>query len=506
MSFSLDKTDWFVDPTTSTDYNLVQPLIDGVATFVEIDVQFAGLSSGDFCFYAAWEITPTFHLTVNGTHDISTRFIDASNAGAKVRVLLFQNWSTVWDGHQALRQAFQAATTPPEILLDTKHQSFGSHHQKFCIFGKKNPASSTYRLTAFCGGIDPAKDRFDDQQHRPTDSIDNHLGWHDVHSQIEGPAAEQLLQTFIERWNDHAHPLEATKYHSVTTAIDPITVELPVLQQNSQQVEVLHTYSCLPSNITGHVHPVEEWGYSFAGAGGIQTIKQAYLKAIARAEKYIYIENQYFAEMEIIWALRERLSHGVTVIAVTPYFMNQGYDLLRLDAWKLLKSFSNFYLCDIRHPDAGYCSDVNSIPYPDSNYCEPIYVHVKLMIVDDIYSLIGSANLNARSMELDSELAIGILDSQSEIDDVLQLPICAFARNLRIALFEEHLQVSWQPSPANRSIDFGLSTFISSINDPVGGISLSPSRIFRHDPEKVWYTSAKRLMVGTTEKVPECRF
>ena len=36
----------------------------------------------------------------------------------------------------------------------------------------------------------------------------------------------------------------------------------------------------------------------------------------------------------------------------------------------------------------------------------PVYIHSKLMIVDDVFTTLGSANINTRSMQVDSELNI----------------------------------------------------------------------------------------------------
>jgi hypothetical protein len=56
-----------------------------------------------------------------------------------------------------------------------------------------------------------------------------------------------------------------------------------------------------------------------------------------------------------------------------------------------------------------------------------VYVHSKLMIVDDELVLIGSANVGQRSMTYDSELQIGVVDSAG-----------TFARALRMAIWQEH--------------------------------------------------------------------
>lgn len=74
---------------------------------------------------------------------------------------------------------------------------------------------------------------------------------------------------------------------------------------------------------------------------------------------------------------------------------------------------------------------------------ELVYVHSKLMIVDDEKVLIGSANINDRSLlgSRDSEIAIVIEDEQiCEIKVGAQKvrKVRKFAHNLRVELFMEH--------------------------------------------------------------------
>lgn len=507
MSLSLDKNDWFVNPGDSTDNNLVTPLIDGVALFSEISTYLDNLVQYDFCFFAAWEITPDFRLTQGAADSITDKFVRASDVGAYIRILLFANWDAKWDAHMDLKkQVEERPQQPIQLLMDRIHHGYGSHHQKFCIFGKKDPNNLEYTMTAFCGGIDPANQRFDDTTHRPTgDSIAYHVGWHDVHAKIEGPASEQLLKTFLDRWNDRDLPATSEKYHTDIDEIGDLPPKLPALQGNTHQVEVLHTYPCTATNLLG-----QHLGYTFATNNGIQTIRQAYIKAISQAQHYIYIENQYFSETQIVQALRDRLDNSdVKVIVVTPYYMDAGYDNLRLDLWNEFKqspNFANFHLCDLRHPGAGY--DPHAILYPDYLYREPIYVHVKLMIIDDVYALIGSANLNNRSMELDSELAIAVLDTQTEEDQNLGDSVCKFARDLRISLFREHFQLpNWGTTANERSIDYGISEFVAKINDPVGGVTVTPpSRVYKHNPENILISPGRRNLLKVAEKSAKCQF
>lgn len=74
---------------------------------------------------------------------------------------------------------------------------------------------------------------------------------------------------------------------------------------------------------------------------------------------------------------------------------------------------------------------------------EQIYVHSKLMIVDDRYALLGSANINDRSLlgDRDSELGVLILDTKQDSRDVLDdgrpRLVRNFAHHLRVAVWEK---------------------------------------------------------------------
>lgn len=81
---------------------------------------------------------------------------------------------------------------------------------------------------------------------------------------------------------------------------------------------------------------------------------------------------------------------------------------------------------------------LNEVPYT-----EMIYVHSKIMIVDDEVALIGSANINDRSLKgsRDSEIAVIIRDNckvPSKMDGKIFLA-ANFAQSLRIRLLKEHL-------------------------------------------------------------------
>jgi phosphatidylserine/phosphatidylglycerophosphate/cardiolipin synthase-like enzyme len=76
----------------------------------------------------------------------------------------------------------------------------------------------------------------------------------------------------------------------------------------------------------------------------------------------------------------------------------------------------------------------------------PVYVHAKLCVVDDVWALVGSANLNVRSWTHDSELAVAVFDDERDprtpadpggLGDGAR----RFARGLRLQLMREHLDL-----------------------------------------------------------------
>ena len=75
---------------------------------------------------------------------------------------------------------------------------------------------------------------------------------------------------------------------------------------------------------------------------------------------------------------------------------------------------------------------------------KPIYVHSKLIIIDDRYLAIGSANVDARRMHIETELTLGIVDGDT-VDGTLhqnKTKLCRFAVELRQKLWKEHLGIS----------------------------------------------------------------
>jgi phosphatidylserine/phosphatidylglycerophosphate/cardiolipin synthase-like enzyme len=192
---------------------------------------------------------------------------------------------------------------------------------------------------------------------------------------VDTGAARALQSLASNRWRDATgHKLPGV--HS-TPDIDPWPVSLPVMFRD---VEV-----ALARTVPGG-----------AGRLAAREVEALYLDMIAAARRYIYIENQYFTAKKLGEALAERLAEplGPEIIVVS-----------RLDStgWleaPTMEALRTVLLHKLRDADA---YGRFSAWYPDSPGQPSCDVHSKLMIVDDEWLRVGSANFANRSMGLDTE-------------------------------------------------------------------------------------------------------
>lgn len=301
--------------------------------------------------------------------------------------------------------------------IDKRYPLRGSNHQKFTVF------RSSHSACAILGSADIARTRWDSSDHLAIDP-DRHptLGeqTHELAVNIEGPAVADIEKTFHERWNDSGRSAWCPHPKSAITISS-----LPQSSKTSgtHSVQVLRTYGMTSDLI----------GYSWSPIGEF-TVWASYLKAIKAASSFIYIEDQYFLpfswpsgdrsygpslETDIIYQLGEAMKRGVTVLVTTS---SKG-----MAFWypyqKYQRDIGLNYLLSIRA--AGSRGDVITA----SLECDgsDVYVHSKLMIVDDEFVSIGSANIALRSMSTDSELQIAIVDEENTL-----------ARDLRARIWAQH--------------------------------------------------------------------
>ena len=173
---------------------------------------------------------------------------------------------------------------------------------------------------------------------------------------------------------------------------------------------------------------------------GERSIALAYAKALSRAQRLVYVEDQYLWSMDVarIFAAALRRAPRLQLVAVVPRYPDVEKRLY-LEAARLGHGEA---LAMVR--EAG--GDRVQVLDVENHQGRPVYVHAKLCVVDDVWALVGSANLNVRSWTHDSELAVAVYDDERDprtpadpggLGDGAR----RFARGLRLQLMREHLDL-----------------------------------------------------------------
>ena len=404
------------------DDNLVTPLVDGVAYFADLHAELAATQPGDLVLFTDWQGDADERLTGEPGSEVVEVLGAADERGVDVRGLVWRSHldQTGFFAVENRHLGEQLQRRGAEVLLDMRVRTGGSHHQKFVVI--RHPDDSS-RDVAWIGGIDLAHNRRDDADHggdpqsQPlAEEYGDHPPWHDVQVRIQGPAVHAVETVFRERWLDPTplsrSPLRRTADRVRGLGLDPDPLPdqaPPPPPAGAHRVQLLRTY---PDLRRGR-------DYSFA-RGGERSVARGYSKAITRARRLIYVEDQYFWGHEVAdpFLAALRAQPDLRVVAVIPLVPDVSGRVSR-SAELLGRSQALTSLLEAA-PDrvAAYGLENHS--------GTPVYVHAKVCVMDDTWTSVGSDNFNRRSWTHDSELSCVVLDED-------------YARSLRLRLAAEHL-------------------------------------------------------------------
>ena len=422
-----------------TEGNAVSALFHGSEYFPRLIRELQSTGPGDLVLLVGWRMDPEQRVDAGLT--VEQALVRSAESGADVRGLLWRShpsWIVgAWEKNKKAAQAVNRAGG--ELLLDQRVRRFGSQHQKFVVI--RRPADPSQDV-AFVGGLDLARSRADGWDHAgdplPRDFAEvygSRPAWHDVHLEIRGPAVAQVEQVFRERWADpEAMTLlpwqrTADRAAGLPQRGSPLPAGLPAPNpQGSAAVQLLRTYP----------HRRGRRSYPFAPKGEL-SVARGFAKALQRARRLVYIEDQYLWSTEVGEVLDDALHRNprLQVIAVRPRYPDQeGH--FKVPATLLGRGLS------LRALRPGVRDRLTLLDI-ESAEGTPIYVHAKVMVIDDVWAAVGSANLNRRSWTHDSELTVAVLDAEKDGRHPLDLPGAGdgarcFARELRLQLMREHLE------------------------------------------------------------------
>ena len=291
--------------------------------------------------------------------------------------------------------------SPDQIHLafDGRHPLGACHHQKIVVIDDS---------LAFCGGIDMTDGRWDDRGHLDDNPLrclkngDDAQPWHDASTVFSGPAAAALSELARARW-ERAHDAAVEEDFSPGADLWPDSIDT--------------VFRDIPLAIARTAPPE-------ADKPGIHEIEDLYLDAIKGAKHCIYIESQYFCADSVTRAIARRLARPdcPEIVVINPHAAQGALEdqAMHVTRSRMIRQLQ------ARDPHRRF-----RILYPVTESGQPIYVHAKIMIVDDVLLRIGSSNIDRRSMGFDTECDVAI----TATDDGTRRLI----GHIRTTLLAEHL-------------------------------------------------------------------
>ncbi|XP_053163805.1 phospholipase D1 isoform X1 [Hemicordylus capensis] len=295
------------------------------------------------------------------------------------------------------------------------------------------------------------------------------MPWHDIASVVHGKAARDVARHFIQRWN--FTKIMKPKYRSLS---------YPFLLPKSQRTADELKYQ-VPEAVCASVQVLRSAADWSAGIKyHEESIHTAYVSMIENSEHYIYIENQFFISCADDRVVSNRIGDAIAHRVLKAHRENKRYRVYVIipllpgfegdistgggNALQAIMHFNYRTMCrgdnsilgqlkaEIGDQWINYISFCGLRTYSELEgklVTELIYVHSKLMIVDDHTVIIGSANINDRSMlgKRDSEMAIIVQDSDTipSMMDGQEYKAGRFAHSLRLQCFRVVLGSSTDP-------------------------------------------------------------
>jgi cardiolipin synthase A/B len=390
--------------------NFVQPLIDGEPAFRRI------CEAVESAQHSVW-VTVAFirdGFRMPGGRGTLFDVLDrAVRRGIDVRVIFWRpnpaatyvSQGSTFRGSQADRDSLAARGSRVRIRWDRAHGAF-CQHQKCWLIDAGQPTE-----TAFVGGININPRAMVSPGHPGGGGI------HDAYVEVSGPSATDVHHNFVQRWNEASERAAEDGIWAHDGDDELAFPEQPSKTKGNALVQIqrnvhagLYRNSC-PS-------PGAE---VFEIAKGEATVREQYLAAIRSAQRSIYIENQALSVGAIVDAIGDALLRGVQIVVLLPAEPESWVRAARLrpeskdffDKFSTLEQFNNFSLVGIASNNA-------------DGTRTSIYVHAKLMLIDDAWATIGSCNLHRNSLFGHTELNASFWSPEH-------------VRSLRCKLLSEHL-------------------------------------------------------------------
>lgn len=377
----------------------------------------SALEAGDACYLSAWIFEAATPLTAGpagAARDWGALLAARAEAGVRIRILMTDfdpilgAWAAQVDALAVGPLDALIAALPPAARDNLKYVvsmhpvqagalrsglatglqsgvatrssiNVASHHQKFMLCRRGGA------ITAFCGGLD-----IESRKTPAKWSYNGLAGWHDLHLRLTGPVTRDLEREFVMRWNrEKAHSRRRARpgWHGYE-ALSPTPLAAAERRIARHRLQMTRTVS-------------EDATFSLYNTRR-DDVRRSYQRIIGCAERFLYLENQYFKSPDLAdWIVsrgREKPALIVILIVLADLSLDDGANPVTALGTNL-----QFRTLDRIMSGLGP-SRVRFYTMTGRS------VHAKLVMADDAALSVGSANASVRSFEMDSELNVTIGD------------------------------------------------------------------------------------------------
>ncbi|MGR3321184.1 MAG: phospholipase D family protein [Pseudooceanicola sp.] len=269
-------------------------------------------------------------------------------------------------------------------------------HQKFAV------ADGT---RAIIGGLDVDERRWDDKDHdqKPDET------WHDVSTEVQGPVVGELRAHFVDCWR-RALRDEVPRFSQDATPVEPAETRP---DRAAGAPSILRTVSCQGSR------PLQ-----LGARNEVREHETAHIDAFAQAERSIYVETQFFRHAPLARALAAAAKRApelefVLLLPTEPerviFDGHRGFDsrhaqALQIRCLDICKRAFGDRMTVVSPVQPRPAAATDPLPMEGARI---VYVHSKVTVVDDHTAIVGSANMNGRSMRWDTEASLMFHDPEN---------------------------------------------------------------------------------------------
>ncbi|KAF1778975.1 Phospholipase D-like domain [Phytophthora cactorum] len=385
-----------------TNGNRVKLYVASAPYFSDVADDMLEVRGGDLVYLTGWG---TCNVPFK-PHEPDTKLADlaehAVKRGADWRMLVWSNITERAQNHE-VRDLINALPPPEQygparfVYDDRLPHATSSHHQKSVIVRKGRD------LVAYVGGVDLTNDRWDTIEHDQAALRERtgikclwEAGW---------TRTPDVAQNFFDRWNSDTKPSQdlmddLLDFENPTTRIcHPLTrarSRWNPAGRHPRRAAVPHLQSGLrPLRLAPQGHP--------------------------QRANYIFIQDQYFILVpELLEAIMEMMPSIERLIVIVQRTVEAGYTGYAKYLYDMVAPIQKAY------PD--------KFKLYSTKESKQLYIHSKLVIVDDVYVSLGSANWNRRSMTSDTEIGVNIVDTEL-VQSPDNITVNKLARNFRIQKF-----------------------------------------------------------------------